>query len=77
MDQYDCDRTNSIGSDDAVIFVNPTKYSLDRLYYDGQRSAFEEIDEERQDLISVVKINSSIENLRSGAEVEVDAEKGI
>lgn len=29
FEKYDTDRTMSIGSDDAVIFVNPTKYSLD------------------------------------------------
>lgn len=29
FEKYDTDRTMSIGSDDAVLFVNPTKYSLD------------------------------------------------
>lgn len=29
-DYYDTDtRSDSIGSDDAVIFVNPTKYTID------------------------------------------------
>ena len=40
IDQYEIDRTNSIGSDDAVIFVNPTKYSLDKDNQEG--SAFDD-----------------------------------
>ena len=30
FNDYDSNRTSSIGSDDAVLFVNPTKYSLDK-----------------------------------------------
>lgn len=44
FDKYDTDRTTSIGSDDAVLFVNPTKYSLDDEGFErDQPSAFEEI----------------------------------
>jgi len=35
FEKYDTDRTTSIGSDDAVLFVNPTEYTLDK-DYDGQ-----------------------------------------
>jgi len=49
FEKYDTDRTMSIGSDDAVLFLNPTKYSLfddDLENSDAKHSAFEEIHED-------------------------------
>jgi hypothetical protein len=47
FEKYDTDRTTSIGSDDAVLFINPTKYTLDEDGLAGdQPSAFEEIVED-------------------------------
>lgn len=73
FDKYDTDRTTSIGSDDAVLFVNPTKYSLDEddQPNDGQQlaSAFEEIREDE---------NSSLKTQSQGREIESDlVQKGV
>lgn len=43
--EYEYGRTDSIGSDDAVLFLNPVKYTLDvddTNYTDFQKSAFDE-----------------------------------
>jgi hypothetical protein len=40
FEKYDNDRTGSIGSDEAVIFLNPTRYTVEQ---DRESSAFEEI----------------------------------
>ena len=57
FEKYDTDRTTSIGSDDAVLFVNPTKYSLDEDYQDNEdsqsASAFEEIREDENNSLKV------------------------
>jgi len=34
LEEYDNSRTSSIGSNDAVIILNPTKYTLNEEVYD-------------------------------------------
>ena len=66
FEKYDTDRTTSIGSDDAVLFVNPTKYSLDEDYQDYENSqsasAFEEIQEDENNSLKVKDVNREVES---------------
>ena len=66
FEKYDTDRTTSIGSDDAVLFVNPTKYSLDEDYQDYENSqsasAFEEIQEDEKNSLKVKDVNREVES---------------
>ncbi len=48
---YDTDRCDSIGSNDAVIFLNPVKYTLDETDF-TDRSAFDDEISEEVNLIS-------------------------
>lgn len=62
FEKYDTDRTTSIGSDDAVLFVNPTKYTLDEDALAGEPpSAFEEIVEDENSHLRQEGSNSEIE----------------
>jgi len=66
FEKYDTDRTTSIGSDDAVLFVNPTKYTLDE-DFDGSfsqnaHSAFEEIHEDENNSLKAQNQSREIES---------------
>jgi hypothetical protein len=66
---YELERCDSIGSDDAVLFVNPTKYSIDPEDLEDS-SAFEEItpdsSEDNSKVVSEVDIEQVQKQVQLG-----------